>query len=786
MGNSCTKGCVSKEEELDEADDLSAPLLHGLLKVHVIEAKDLPDTDNLFYNISRGDVSDPFVELCIESSSLLKTAVKKNCLNPHWDEKFTVPLCHNALFFVAYVRDREHIGAETIGHFTIPTDIVSGGDPVVGWYDVQVGPNKQIQGSVHIWMQFSPVGGNVDARKYMYNSYFPPQMNNKVTLYQDADTPNLAIFNGLTNPDGSAYDPTRCWRDVFDAVNQAERLIYITGWSVFTGISLLRGEEQTTNEDSNIGEMLKKKASQGVRVLVMTWNETDLFDGFMGTHDEDTKAFFEGTDVICANVAREKDSWLGLGGTFVSTCYTHHQKTVITDVPGDNEKRRLIAFVGGLDITDGRYDTPEFNLFKTIKTCHAGDFYSKCLPGATVNIGPRQPWHDIHAKVEGPTAFDVCQNFMERWRKQNKPQEAYLLPLDDFDSESFGPYRDEDGGPWVSQIFRSITSDSAIFSPSRYGNLFRKYGRYIENSIVNAYVEIIRGAQNYIYIENQYFLGSAFSWYRDKSTQSNHIVPREITQKIIEKIKQQENFKVYICIPMYPEGDPVSDASQEILYWQYCTFESMYKKIAKALSKQNSDKHPTDYLNVYCLGKRESEDEVPYYMEVPATGTPAEKLRKSLRHPIYVHSKLLISDDDYIIVGSANINERSLGGNRDTEICIGAFQPNHTMESGNTKGAIHTFRKALWSAHLGGYDAAIDDPSSSACLQYVRQTTDKYWQAYTQPDPVHCDTHLLPYPFKVLQSGKIKAKAEPWNTFPDTAAPVLGKKSGYLPAKLTT
>jgi phosphatidylserine/phosphatidylglycerophosphate/cardiolipin synthase-like enzyme len=32
--------------------------------------------------------------------------------------------------------------------------------------------------------------------------------------------------------------------------------------------------------------------------------------------------------------------------------------------------------------------------------------------------GLRQPWHDIHAKVEGPVAMDICLNFMERWAKQ--------------------------------------------------------------------------------------------------------------------------------------------------------------------------------------------------------------------------------------------------------------------------------------------------------------------------------------------------------------------------------
>lgn len=45
---------------------------------------------------------------------------------------------------------------------------------------------------------------------------------------------------------------------------------------------------------------------------------------------------------------------------------------------------------------------------------------------------------------------------------------------------------------------------------------------------------------------------------------------------------------------------------------------------------------------------------------------------------IYVHSKGMIVDDEYVIIGSANINQRSLEGTRDTEIAMGAYQPHHT------------------------------------------------------------------------------------------------------------
>merc|ERR1719510_2579395 len=53
----------------------------------------------------------------------------------------------------------------------------------------------------------------------------------------------------------------------------------------------------------------------------------------------------------------------------------------------------------------------------------------------------------------------------------------------------------------------------------------------------------------------------------------------------------------------------------------------------------------------------------------------ARIFRKSLRFPMYVHSKMMIVDDAYIIVGSANINQRSLAGTRDTEMAVGCWQP---------------------------------------------------------------------------------------------------------------
>lgn len=45
---------------------------------------------------------------------------------------------------------------------------------------------------------------------------------------------------------------------------------------------------------------------------------------------------------------------------------------------------------------------------------------------------------------------------------------------------------------------------------------------------------------------------------------------------------------------------------------------------------------------------------------------------------IYVHAKGMIIDDQFVLMGSANINQRSLDGSRDTEIAMGAYQPKYT------------------------------------------------------------------------------------------------------------
>jgi phospholipase D1/2 len=90
------------------------------------------------------------------------------------------------------------------------------------------------------------------------------------------------------------------------------------------------------------------------------------------------------------------------------------------------------------------------------------------------------------------------------------------------------------------------------------GMFRRKRGRFIDESIHRAYVHHIRRAQRFIYIENQYFLGSSQAWGEERMKEASHLIPLEIALKIADKIDKGQPFAVYCVIPLFPEGDPVS------------------------------------------------------------------------------------------------------------------------------------------------------------------------------------------------------------------------------------
>lgn len=143
-----------------------------------------------------------------------------------------------------------------------------------------------------------------------------------------------------------------------------------------------------------------------------------------------------------------------------------------------------------------------------------------------------------------------------------------------------------------------------------------------------------------------------------------------------------------------------------------------------------------------------------------------------------------------MIMGSANLNERSLGEGRDTEIAYGAFQPKHINESeGLARGLVYGYRMSLWYEHFMSHYKhhmhKFHEPESVECVRTVKQISESLWEKYTGEEVIDLPGHLLPFPIRVSEDGSLSELPED-GCFPDTKASVKGKKSDVLPSILTT
>lgn len=864
-------------EEFSFVRDGEKSLLHGMLVIKIIKARGLKNKDGLrgFHGSLTGsfkicDVSDPFVEVMAGKHRLVKTKVINNDLNPEWNESFFVPVAHyvSELEFLVQDSDFNQLNVEVLGkHFLDVDELVQFNDGKAQRIGLQKSvtlDDKASHGELDYYIEYIP-HQMLHETFEVDGVYFKERQENSVKLYVNADDIDDGSFDLVTygGPDDNekVWTPPRLWRDIYDAICDAKHFIYITGWSVDTTISLLRDEDKEEAEAQGkpspyIGELLKTKADEGLTVNVMVWDDMSssgvvpfILPGMMGTHDQETLAYFRNTNVNCKLAPMIGDNKNNVAQSLGKTAmFTHHQKLVILDAPceDDPDSRELLAFVGGVDLTNGRWDNRMHQLFRTLNNVHEKDCYNKCFNVDADKVGPRQPWQDIHTSMRGPGVLDVLTNFTERWGKQAADKIDQLVDMDLLGLRNFAERNSQD--QWHTQLLRSIDARTANFNKTildaqnevdieniegvmfekiseeergkkkkgmfsklkdkakkkikseflRFEasnaslfriprSLLRKKGRETDASIHTGLVHHIRRAQHCIYIESQYFLGNSHMWDKYSDVKCGNLIATEILLKICEKIERRERFAAYIVIPMWPEGIPESAAVQAILYWQYLTIQSMYKRIAKVIAVNRVDATPKDYLNFYCLGNRE----VPEGScgEPPNPGKPMEELlNRTRRHQIYVHSKMFIVDDTMSLIGSANVNQRSLDGSRDSEIVLAAYQPAHVATAaGVPHGDVHGFRLHCWASLTNSVDDVMKDPSSLDCVQYVNAIAEKNWNDYTNEECVEMNSHLLPYPYSIEWDGTVNARLGLENgCFPDTEALVLGKYSEVLPNILTT
>ena len=277
-------------------------------------------------------------------------------------------------------------------------------------------------------------------------------------------------------------------------------------------------------------------------------------------------------------------------------------------------------------------------------------------------------WHDIQVKVQGDATVQLWANFAERWDNNNtwlKKQGGShkLKPCNQLNWKPTQP------GSHHVQVLRTVT-------PVRSGFPERTM-RFGERTVLCALQKAISKAECYIYVEEQ------FLW------------DCELADFIAQQMQSKPHLRLIVVMAAETEL-PLQYGS-----WHFHRRSQFFMTVMRVPQKE--DIVFGNKTRVYPFG-----------------------LYRADGKAVYVHSKLVIIDDRYVSLGSANIAARSMWV--DTELTLGIVDSKLvTNFLAGEKTTVCKFaldlRQRLWKEHLG-VTALVPDPS--AALKYFPGTQDNW------------------------------------------------------------
>ncbi|KAF9581189.1 hypothetical protein BGW38_001891 [Lunasporangiospora selenospora] len=375
---------------------------------------------------------------------------------------------------------------------------------------------------------------------------------------------------------------------VSDALMAAKSEIYICDWWLSPELYLRRPPEK--NEEFRLDRLLKKKAMEGVMIYIVVYKEISLALTLDSAH---TKIWLQGLHKNI-QVQRHPDH-LGVNAT---QFWAHHEKICVIDC--------RIAFIGGLDLCYGRYDSRTHQLSDYHPsgqgTIWPGLDYSNPRIKDFVNVKeynneliekkllPRMPWHDVHIGMAGQPARDVARHFVQRWnfvkrsKAMKKSHMKFLTPKGEFVST-----RNETG--WTGSQKVQILRSSSLWSQ----------GVDLERSIQDAYLHTIENAEHFIYIENQFFVTLAVE--NGHPDLKNHI-GIALVNRILRAHREQKKFRVIVVMPLMPafEADIMSSEAgtlRKVMHFQYVSICRGGNSVIERLVANGVD--PDLYIGFYGL-----------------------------------------------------------------------------------------------------------------------------------------------------------------------------------------
>lgn len=472
------------------------------------------------------------------------------------------------------------------------------------------------------------------------------------------------------------------------AINQAKDVIYIHDWWLSPELYMRR--PAAISQKWRLDRLLQRKAQEGVKVFVIMYRN---INSAIPIDSEYSK--FSLLD-LHPNIFVQRSPNQFRQNTFF---WAHHEKLCIVD--------HTLAFVGGIDLCFGRWDTPQHLLTddkptgfesseapkdadhcqlwpgKDYSNPRVQDFYDLDKPYEEMydrNIIPRMPWHDISMHVVGQPARDLTRHFVQRWNyilRQRKPTRPtpFLLPPPDFnpaDLEALGL-----DGTCEVQILRS-SSMWSLGTPD-----------VTEHSIMNAYVKLIEQSEHFVYIENQFFISTC----EIDGRKIENLIGDALVERVIRAARNGETWRAVIVIPLIPgfQNTVDSEGGTSVRLIMQCQYRSICRGETSIFGRLRAEGiEPEDYIQFFSL----------------RTWGRIGPQKQLVTEQLYIHAKCMIVDDRAAIIGSANINERSMLGSRDSECAAVVRDTDMIWSTMDGKPYLvgrfpHTLRMRLMREHLG-------------------------------------------------------------------------------------
>ena len=178
-----------------------------------------------------------------------------------------------------------------------------------------------------------------DFQRYRHGSFAPVRRNGRAAWFID----------------GKDYMSA-----VADAIESAEKEIMITDWQMNPEIFMKRSDLGVDSLKWRLDQMLLRKADEGVLVYILLCWETKPFVDVGSDHA--LKVLGKHKNIV---IQRHPDHRSGIQNPTTLFRWSHHEKMVIVD--------RSVAFVGGIDLCYGRWDTRSHELMDNYPTHPAVD-----------------------------------------------------------------------------------------------------------------------------------------------------------------------------------------------------------------------------------------------------------------------------------------------------------------------------------------------------------------------------------------------------------------------------